>query len=121
MKPWLPMGNNLETINVESELKNHESFLSFYKKLLNIKKRETTLRNGRYEPLNTINDEILSFKRTSKNKEFYILVNFTDKNLEAPIPSPGKILVSTNPVDNLYINNEISLRAFEGVLIEKIN
>jgi len=121
VKPWLPMGNNLETINVESELKNQESFLSFYKKLLSIRKKEATLRNGKYELLNNINDEILSFKRISKDKEFYILVNFTDKNLEAPIPSPGKILVSTNPIDNLYVNNEISLRAFEGVLIEKIN
>lgn len=121
VKPWLPMGNNLETINVESELKNQESFLSFYKKLLSIRKKEATLRNGKYELLNNINDEILSFKRTSKDKEFYILVNFTDRNLKAPMPSPGKILVSTNPIDNLYVNNEISLRAFEGVLIEKVN
>ena len=42
-KPWLKVGGKLEEINVEKELSSEDSILSYYKKLIRLRKHIQSL------------------------------------------------------------------------------
>ena len=43
-RPWLKVNPNYKTINVKSQLEDADSVLSYYKKLLSLKKKKTVSR-----------------------------------------------------------------------------
>src|SRR5882762_1756920 len=51
-RPWLPVPPSAASYNVAAESQDPNSILSFYKRLLALRRSEPTLRDGLYLPLN---------------------------------------------------------------------
>ena len=61
--PWLPIPPSARTVNVETEGKQPESLLNFYKSLLKLRQTEPALLHGDYATLDGDNPQVFSFLR----------------------------------------------------------
>lgn len=114
-KPWLPIAENFEKINVESEERNEHSTLSLYKNLIRLRQSSDALRLGDYTPRHSNSPSVFSFERHFGNERLLILVNF-GQNIEREIlPTHAanhgqdgdiraKIIFSTHRLEPTYQN-----------------
>ena len=73
-RPWLPVPPSAAAYNVAVESQDPGSILSFYKRVLALRRNEPTLRDGRYLPLNQEDPYVLSFLRKRPGSGDAILV-----------------------------------------------
>jgi alpha-glucosidase len=78
-KPWLPIPASAKTHNVETESKDPNSVLSFYKEVLHLRKSEPGLLQGAYVPLNESDPNVISYLRKSKDGTVLVVLNFSGK------------------------------------------
>ncbi|HMH08165.1 MAG TPA: alpha-glucosidase C-terminal domain-containing protein, partial [Terriglobales bacterium] len=77
--PWLPVPPSFKTHNVETELKDPDSILQFYKHLLALRHRDLSLREGEYIPLNEDQPNVVSYLRRYKNHAVLVVLNMSGK------------------------------------------
>jgi len=73
-RPWLPVPPSSAEYNVAAESKEPGSILSFYERLIALRRSDPALRNGRYLPLNREDPFVLSFLRKKPGNGGAILV-----------------------------------------------
>jgi alpha-glucosidase len=76
-KPWLPVPASYKTHNVETELKDPDSILSFYKKLLELRHTHRALLDGSYIPLNEEDPNVISYLRQYKDQTVLVAINMS--------------------------------------------
>lgn len=79
-KPWITAGTEYPNYNVEKQLKDSESHLKIFKKLVALHK-SPAFKDGRYESTNNINTNVFSYIRSNQNETYVIALNF-GKNAE---------------------------------------
>ena len=72
--PWLPMGPDVASRNVETFKNDERSLLALYRRLIELRRRETALVTGKQVPLRSLND-VLAFKRSGSGGELMIALN----------------------------------------------
>jgi len=78
--PWLPVNPNYaDGINVQEQEKDPASLLSFYRRLLRVRKTMPALVEGDYQPVHESVEEVLAFLRTTPDQKVLVLLNFSDK------------------------------------------
>jgi alpha-glucosidase len=76
--PWLPVADDYQTRNVQSETAQSQSFLALYKQLIALRNREPALHAGAIEVFDTHLPDVLAFRRYSLgHAEFVTLINFS--------------------------------------------
>ena len=96
-KPWLPLGANAATANVESEQAHAGSLLNMYRRLIQLRRLSSALLDGKYEAVSTDNDGIFAFTRTSLSQQVLIVLNFSDETTRfKPTDEPRRLLVGTH-------------------------
>ncbi len=75
--PWIELASNYKSINVKSDLKNSNSILYHYKKLIQLRKELNVITEGKYELLDFGIDEIWGYKRITEKEEIIIISNFS--------------------------------------------
>jgi alpha-glucosidase len=73
-RPWLPVPPSAAEYNVSVESREPGSILTFYKRVLALRRSEPALRDGGYVPLNPDDPDVLSFLRKSPGNGDSILV-----------------------------------------------
>ena len=95
--PWLGIPDNHTYINVEDEAKDPDSVLSFYKKLVALRKENEIIADGQIRFTDAGNDNIISYVRTLNGQTLSVFCNLrgTDQSLGEAFTAPGgKILIS---------------------------
>ena len=78
-KPWLPVPASYKTHNVADELKNPDSILSFYKRVLALRRNEPALAEGDYVALNESDPNVLSYLRRYKDEAVIVILNMSGR------------------------------------------
>jgi alpha-glucosidase len=78
-KPWLPINPDNQVINIQSELADPDSVLSFYKKLVWLRKRSPALNSGSFLPLLANPDRAMVFLREAGRQTMLVGLNFTER------------------------------------------
>lgn len=81
-KPWFHVNPNYKDINVEQQLRDEDSVLSYYKNLINLKKSNNVFSYGVYELVDEHHSQIYSYKRKLDNNQVIIMCNLTDEEAE---------------------------------------
>lgn len=84
-KPWLPVPASAKTHNVESELKDPNSVLNFYRQLLALRHSEAALRDGEYISLNDSDPHVLTYLRKYHDEAILVAVNMSASDQQARI------------------------------------
>lgn len=77
-KPWIKVNPNHTTINVEENMKNGDSVLQFYRRLIALRREHPALVYGYYEDLCMESAEIGAYRRIYEDELFVVICNFTD-------------------------------------------
>jgi len=76
-KPWLPVPPSAKTHNVETESKEPDSVLSFYKRVLKLRREEPAFQEGNYIALNESDPNVLSYLRQSGDETILVVLNMS--------------------------------------------
>lgn len=116
-QPWLPIGPNVETVNVDYELADEESILNLYRRLLAFRKNSVALRRGSFLTHPSSTEELLVYRRESDDETVTVALNFGSTATEVKLRA-GKVVLST--VDPLRVDTfrkSLELRGGEGVIV----
>jgi alpha-glucosidase len=94
-RPWLPLGENHSSLNVEKLDQDHESILHLYRTLIALRKSHPVLVTGDLRSVAAANN-VLSYERHGEGERLRVILNLGD----APVPIPsaiGEILAATSP------------------------
>lgn len=127
-KPWLPVPDSYKTHNVETELKDPDSILSFYKQVLALRHENKALLDGDYTALNENDPHVMSYLRKYKDQAVLVVLNMSaepqkvslDLSAQGFTSAKPKTLVTTmkSNVDSL---SQLSLDPFAVYIAELSN
>jgi alpha-glucosidase len=118
---WLPLADDVSTVNVEAEMRELHSILNLYRHLIELRRREPALAIGQYVAVSTSGD-LLAYRRQFDDAHRYLIVlNFAGEpaKFHSAIPQQSAIVLSTHmDREKEVVTDTIELRANEGVIIE---
>ncbi|HBM16102.1 MAG TPA: glucohydrolase [Lentisphaeria bacterium] len=120
--PWIKVNPNYKTINVEAELKDPDSILNYYKKMISLRKANPAFVYGTVNIIDFNNENVYAYSREYEGKEFLVVCNFrgthTDFDTKTADLRKAKLLIH-NYSSNPHINDsKISLKPFEAMIFE---
>lgn len=110
-KPWINVHPEYKTTNVKVEEENTNSVLTYYRKMIKLRKENKALVYGEFEQLKT-NRNIFAYKRTYNDKEYMVIVNLVGKKQQYPFNVDYRLVCSNY---NTYSNY---LRPYESIAFE---
>jgi alpha-glucosidase len=96
-EPWLPIGEDITDINVETERENPDSILNLYRRMLALRERHASLRIGRIRLIEAHGD-LLVFARENIIDRLLVVINLGSQPHSltlAPNRSKGRVLLCT--------------------------
>ena len=118
-KPWINVNENYKYINVKLQLKDENSILNFYKKMIKIRKEYKTLIYGSYNLILDEDEKIYAYTRSMNNEKFIVIVNLSQDeakyNYDEYLNYEG-LLLSNYKVDEHILMKEFTLRPYEARL-----
>jgi len=75
--PWIKVNENYKYINVSDEEKDEDSILSFYKRLIKLRKSSDTLIYGTYDLILEDDEKIFAYTRSLGNEKYIIIGNLS--------------------------------------------
>ncbi|WP_347548267.1 alpha-glucosidase [Pseudalkalibacillus hwajinpoensis] len=76
-KPWIKVNPNYVEINVEKQKQDEESILSFYKKMIELKKANLVFTYGSYDLLLEDDAQIYAYTRTTEEDGVLVMTNLS--------------------------------------------
>ncbi len=118
--PWLPIAEDYTRVNVEVERDDPTSMLTLYSSLIKVRRGESALEVGQFEPLEAQGD-LLAYVRRDGQSAFLIALNLGQQPQIFRLSnkgSEGKIALSTY-LDRAgeNVGGELHLRGAEGLLV----
>lgn len=126
-KTWLPVGDDYQTLNVAAQQKDPNSVLNYYKKLIELRRTNEALRDGKYIAVDTSNPSVLSFLRKSDNGTVVVSANMTKAPQKVSLnllkqginSSKAKSLVSSFEISDGNVNlKSIELPAYGAIVAQ---
>jgi len=118
--PWLPMGDDLEHINVATERAEPASSLQLHRALLALRRTEPALSVGAWAPL-AADGALLAYERSHAGRRFVITLNLGHVALKADVLGGrvGRVRLSTvlDRADE-RVAGRLELRPDEGLIVE---
>lgn len=120
VEPWLISKKPNRTINVEQQINDEHSVLSYYKKLTQLYKHTVygqTVQFGTFQPLFESVPNIIAYERQGDHR-VAILTNFQSNEVTIEIPFVIKELLLNN-LDELTMTNdkEITLKPYQAIVV----
>ena len=118
-KPWLKVNPNYKTVNEETQDKDPNSVLNYFRKLVQLRKKNPVLVYGKYTLLDKDNPNIFAYTRELNGKKVLILLNFSEKTSPFEIEislSKSKVVLNNYNGKSEIKNN--TLRPYEAIIIE---
>ncbi|HEU4326230.1 MAG TPA: alpha-amylase family glycosyl hydrolase [Roseiflexaceae bacterium] len=118
-EPWLPVGGELEHINVAAQSEDPRSMLSLYRRLIALR-RETPALQGRGFRMAQTGDTLLAYERSGAGRRLLVALNFGAEPQQVELPGRAvRLLLSTEPERaEEQVADGLELRPEEGVIVD---
>ena len=117
VSPWINVADNYKSINVENEKDDKDSILSFYKKLITIRKENTVISAGNISFIDT-NENIIAYKRSLGERKILVFCNMSNKDESLDIDLGGFKKLIGNYGELNYVDKNLRLSPYEFVAVE---
>jgi alpha-glucosidase len=117
--PWLPVAADYRQVNVSAQAADPHSTLSFYKRLLRLRRDYPALHNGSITFVDGLAREVLAYLREAGGQRLLVCINFSAEARTidfSHMSETGKMLLSTH-----FTSHEgpaYNLRPHESVLLQ---
>jgi len=117
VNPWINVADNYKSINVENEKNDKDSILSFYKKLITIRKENTVISAGNISFIDT-DENIIAYKRSLGERKILVFCNMSNKDESFDIDLDGFKKLIGNYGELNYVDKNLRLSPYEFVAVE---
>ena len=111
--PWMKVNPNYQDIHVSEK----NSVLSFYKKMIALRKKHAVFTYGMYDLLLEEDPQIFSYTRTLENDQMIVITNLSEKEANFRVEnitlSYNQLLLNNYPVSNHDDMIELKLKPYE--------
>lgn len=121
-KPWIPVSDNFEKINVKKQKQDRDSVLEFYKKLIMLRKEKEVIARGNIEFMEVENAGVLAYTRCLDKQKLLVCCNFRDVESQMEFTQEWKSgrKILGNYEENHKNNYKVlTLRPYEIIVLEK--
>ena len=118
--PWLEVNPDYKEINVESQLTDSNSLLSFYKKMTALRKTQEykdTFVYGSFKPYKEDQENLIAYTRTEE-KNILVMGNLQIQSRNVELPGEVKNVLLNNQEEVQIKNGTISLNPYQFVILE---
>lgn len=120
--PWINVAKNYKEINSQKALEDKNSIFYYYKKLIQIRKKEDVIAYGDYKILLPEHNQVYAYKRSLDNEEIIVVNNFYGMesiiDLSSEIKSKDiEVLICNYDYNHEDICN-IKLKPYEAFVIK---
>lgn len=118
--PWLMVNPNYTQINVESQLHDNHSVLSYYKKLIALRKDpayQETIVYGDVIPYLEDTHNLMAYYRKG-DKTLLVIGNYQTQEQTIALPAPYKSVLLNNYNDVVLNGNEVTLHGYQALILE---
>lgn len=116
---WLPVQPDYGSRNVVAQLKDSDSSLTLYRRLLAFRKESAALQGGAYIPLDDVPGNCYVYKRETEEEELLMALNFSDEVTLVSLPSSATLELTTYlDKEGLTLGETVELRPHEGVILK---
>ena len=119
-KPWLKVNPNYKDINVEAQLKDNNSILRYYQKLIALRKSEKygdIFTYGKVIPVFQENDELFAYYRSLNDRSILVIANFGDKDNTFNLDDNGGEIILSNYNRIGCLRNKVMIKSCEVISI----
>ena len=117
---WIKINDNFKEINVENQINDPNSILSFYKKLFDIRKNSkysNALVYGEFKAFDEENPDTFIYTRTMDNVTVGVIANMTNKVCKVKLPFNVSSVILSN-YDYELKESEFEIKPYEALLVE---
>lgn len=110
--PWILPPENYRAINAEAELRDPDSILHYYKRLIQLRKEEPVISAGQIEFVFQDVPEVFAYRRFLGDAELFVINNLTGRSVAlngTPWESCEKVLGN-------YMDSSAILRPYESIV-----
>lgn len=116
--PWLPIGGDYETVNVETELGDPDSMLNMYRRLLDVRRESEALNHGSFMVHPSSSEDVLVYRRESDRQVVTVALNFSDQPASVSMRSGRQVFSTLDPKRNDSFRDSLDLKPGEGVIVQ---
>lgn len=116
-QPWLTVNSNYKTVNAASEENDPNSVLSYFKKIVKLRRENLILVYGKYTLLDGDNPNVYAYTRELNGRKLLILLNFKNTIATANTRidlSNARFLLGNYPAPS----KDNTLRPYEALIYE---
>ena len=119
--PWFYINENYKEINVESQEKDPDSVLNFYRRAIKLRKTLSAVKHGNYTEHFKNSNKLYTYTREDKRQKLLIVCSYTDKETEMKIPRGFDIKKAQLMLRNYNGEPSNTLKPYEArvYLVEK--
>lgn len=127
-KTWLEISPTYKAINVAKQVKEPDSLLNCYQRLIKLRKENLALGEGLLEliELASLRKKCLAYRRIHENQEAYVYLNFSQNQLKLECPVRKPVLLFSTSANTMAIDEGSSsgilmLGPLEGIILQEHN
>jgi oligo-1,6-glucosidase len=113
--PWLKVNDNHIAINAESQEKDPNSVLNYFRKMVKLRKDNAVLIHGKYTLLDEKNPQVYAYTRELEGKKMLIVLNFSK---EKATPNTGINTKNTKVLINNYTTISSELLPYQAIVYQ---
>lgn len=118
--PWIKVNSNKDVINVDSQEKDKDSVLNFYRQVVAFRKNNIIVQDGAYIEYQKDNKDLYIYERRYDESSLFVICNFKGKNVKFRVPEAlyyeNSAKVLSNYDDSPILLNDCTLRPYETIV-----
>ncbi len=119
--PWIAVNDNYSDVNVEKALEDENSILHYYKKLIELRKKEEAFVYGDFEATLGDDNDVIAYYRTYGTDRYLVVCNFFGRDriieVEETNDTNTKIqIILSNYADSSLNLAKLNLRPYESII-----
>ncbi len=111
--PWIGLPEGHERISAEAEEQDETSVLSYYKRLIRLRKQEKAISDGDIRFILPSEEGVIAYERTLGPDKITVFCNYTDQPREVPFGG-GRFVIGSYEDAPRHESGRILLRPYEG-------
>ncbi|MFC0272185.1 alpha-glucosidase [Metabacillus herbersteinensis] len=118
-KPWLKINHNYKDINAKLAVADSDSIYHYYRRLIELRKKNSIIVYGEYELIMAEHQQIFAFTRTYENEKLLVITNFSGEEVMCDLPndivvSEDKLMISNYKEATNSTGASFTLRPYEA-------
>ena len=121
--PWIECIKNYNNINVKNQIKDKDSILNYYRKLISLRKEYDVIALGKTLPLAENDRNIYMFKRVLGDEELLVITNFYGNNCEIDLDFDikGYNCILSNSDKFIKLEKNLKLQPYDAFVFFRKN